>query len=97
LAIQSFGSTLTEKIFTGARDKEVARFPVELIKITQRKLDMVEAASSLKDLAIPPGNQLHRLKDHLSAYYAIRINTQWRIIFKWEENGAHQVEIQDYH
>jgi proteic killer suppression protein len=58
---------------------------------------MIEAAAVLKDLAQPPGNKLHALKSDLQGLHAISINDQWRIVFKWESDGSHQVEIRDYH
>ncbi len=96
MTIQSFGNSLTEKIFLGVRDKEVAKFPHTLLKIAERKLDMIEAAAVLQDLAQPPGNKLHALKNDLQGLHAISINDQWRIVFKWESDGPHQVEIRDY-
>jgi proteic killer suppression protein len=97
MAIQSFKDSLTEKIFLGVKDKEVAKFPQDVLKAAERKLDMVEAAEVLQDLASPPGNKLHALKDDLAGYHSISINDQWRVVFKWETDGAHEVEIQDYH
>ncbi len=66
-------------------------------KIALKKLDMIDYANSLEDLRQPPGNRLERLKGDLHGYYSIRINDQWRIIFRWSENGATEVEIIDYH
>ncbi len=96
MAIQGFGSRLTEKIFLGEMDKEVSRLPSDIIRAAQRKLDMLQAAEVLQDLACPPGNNLHALKDDLVGYHAIRINKQWRIIFVWKADGPCEVEIQDY-
>jgi toxin HigB-1 len=62
-----------------------------------RKLDMVNAASILKDLRIPPGNQLEALSDDRQGQHSIRINDQYRICFVWEGDGAHELEIVDYH
>lgn len=97
MAIQSFGDSKTEKIFLGLRDKEVAKVPPSVLRIAERKLDMLEAAVVLQDLASPPGNRLHALKDKLKGFHAISINDQWRIIFRWEPDGPHNVEICDYH
>jgi len=97
MAIQTFGDSRTEKVFLGVKDKEVAKFPPDLIKIAERKLDMIEAAAALQDLASPPGNKLHALKDDLRGFHAISINDQWRIIFRWENDGPYDVEIRDYH
>ncbi len=97
MPIQSFGDSRTEKIFFGVKDKEVATFPANLIKIAERKLDMIEAAVVLQDLASPPGNRLHALKHELKGFYAVSINDQWRVIFKWETDGPQQVKIHDCH
>ena len=58
---------------------------------------MIEFATVLQDLAVPPGNRLEKLKGDLDGTYSIRINDQWRIIFRWQEDGAHDVQIVDYH
>jgi proteic killer suppression protein len=97
MSIQSFGDIRTEKIFLGVKDKEVATLPFNVIKIAERKLDMIEAAAVLQDLASSPGNRLHALKQELKGFHAISINDQWRVIFKWETDAPHQVEIRDYH
>ena len=97
MTIQSFGDHRTEKIFLGVRDKEVSKFPPDVLKIAERKLDMVEAAAAIQDLASPPANRLEKLKGNLKEFWSIRINDQWRIIFKWLDDGPHEVEITDYH
>ncbi len=58
---------------------------------------MIHAAKDVVDLRIPPGNRLHKLKGDLKDFWAVRINDQWRIIFKWIDNNAHDVQIIDYH
>jgi len=65
--------------------------------IAQRKLDLINAAGALNDLRVPPGNHLEALKGDLTGFHSIRINVQWRIVFRWFENGAEAVQIQDYH
>ena len=65
--------------------------------IVRRKLDILNYASQLKDLEAPPGNRLEALKADLVGFYSIRINEQWRIIFKWTETGPSEVKIIDYH
>jgi toxin HigB-1 len=97
MTIQSFGSKLTEKIFWGTKDREVARFPQDILGIAERKLDMIEAATSIKDLASPPANRLEKLKGSLKNFWSIRINDQWRIVFKWSDDGPRDVQITDYH
>jgi toxin HigB-1 len=95
--IQSFGDQLTEKIFNGVRDKEVSKFPQDVLSTAKRKLDMIEYATALQDLMVPPGNRLEKLKGDLDGCYSIRINDQWRIVFKWQDDAAHDVRIMDYH
>jgi len=62
-----------------------------------RKLRILEAAMSLGDLRVPPGNRLERLRGERAGQYSIRINDQWRICFRWDEGDAYDVEIVDYH
>lgn len=64
--------------------------------IAKRKLDMLHYAIDLKDLLQPPNNRLEALKGDLKGYHSIRINDQWRVIFRWND-GFHQVDIRDYH
>ena len=92
--IISFGSKDTEKIWESER---VKRVPVEIQQIGRRKLRMLNNSQSILDLRIPPSNRLEKLSGKLSEFYSIRINDQWRIIFKWENNHALEVEIIDYH
>ena len=68
-----------------------------LLAIAKRKLNYLAAAVELKDLLIPPGNMLERLKGDLKEYYSIRINEQWRIIFKWKDGNVFDVRVTDYH
>jgi proteic killer suppression protein len=90
--IVSFGSKDTEKIWLGERVKSI---PIEIQKVGRRKLRMLNNAQNLTDLMIPPSNRLEKLQ--WTDFYSIRINDQWRIVFRWEENNAHDVEIMDYH
>lgn len=90
--IVSFGSKNTSKIWNGERVKNL---PYEIQQSARRKLRMINNAQDLFDLRIPPSNHLERLKGTL--FFSIRINIQWRIIFKWEEGRASEVEIIDYH
>jgi len=91
--IQSFGDKQTEALF---RDRFVSDFQ-GFARPAKRKLEAVNAAFRLEDLAIPPSNRLEKLKGGLKAFHAIRINDQWRIIFKWIDGHAHAVSIVDYH
>jgi proteic killer suppression protein len=91
--IRSFGNKATEALF---RDERVRRF-AGIARIAKRKLEAVNAASRLEDLTIPPSNRLEKLKGSLKDHYSIRINDQWRVIFKWIEGEPHDVRIVDYH
>jgi len=90
--IVSFGSKNTEKIWNGER---VKKMPIEIQQIGRRKLRMINNSQNWSDLRIPPSNRLEKLKG--SDFYSIRINDQWRIVFRWIDNNAHDVEIVDYH
>ncbi|NBP70568.1 MAG: plasmid maintenance system killer family protein [Cytophagia bacterium] len=92
--VVSFGSKETQKIWEGERIKGL---PTDLQELARRKLRMLNNSQSLVDLQIPPSNRLEKLKGKLKEYYSIRINDQWRIIFKWEKGNAAEVEIVDYH
>jgi len=92
--IVSFGSKVTKKIWDGERVKD---FPTELQEISRRKLRMLNNSQNLLDLQVPPSNRLEKMKGHLKAYHSIRINDQWRIIFKRDSGNALDVEIIDYH
>jgi len=92
--IVSFGNSETEKIWGGER---VKKLPFEIQKIGRRKLRMLNNSISLMDLQIPPSNRLEKLAGRLKEFYSIRINDQWRIIFKWESGNAFEVKILDYH
>lgn len=92
--INLFGNKQTEKIYQGER---IAKLPLEIQKIGLRKLIMLDQSQDIKDLTIPPSNRLEKLKGNTKAYHSIRINDQWRIVFKWINNSAFDVEIIDYH
>lgn len=94
--IVSFGDSATSDLYHGNRTAKVRALPPEVLKGALRKLDLLHAAARLEDLKVPPGNRLEPLKGSLSGYYSIRVNDQWRIIFKWDQ-GAHEVKFTDYH
>jgi proteic killer suppression protein len=96
--IRSFRDHGTEDVFDGS-DTSAARktCPGVLRAIARRKLDQINRASDLRDLAVPPGNRLERLKGSRSGQQSIRINEQYRVCFRWEDGDAHEVEITDYH
>lgn len=90
----SFGSKETESIWNGTR---VRKMPLDIQNLGRRKLRMLNNSQDLNDLRIPPSNRLEKLTGKLKAFYSIRINKQWRIIFKWSKGNASEVEIIDYH
>lgn len=92
--IRSFGSKETEKIWNGIKS---TKLPGEIQKVARRKLRMINNSIDVNDLRIPPSNRLEMLKGDLSGFYSIRINDQWRIIFKFTNGNAFEVEIVDYH
>ncbi|QCK16836.1 type II toxin-antitoxin system RelE/ParE family toxin [Mangrovivirga cuniculi] len=92
--IKTFGDKETEKVFDGIRSKKL---PEDIQRIGRRKLRMINNSFSINDLKIPPANRLEKLSGDLKDYHSIRINKQWRIIFKWENNDAFYVSIVDYH
>ncbi len=92
--IRSFACKETQKVFEG---KHSRKLPANLQTIMSRKLTMLEAAEELNDLRVPPGNQLEALKGDRKGQHSIRINSQWRICFRWTSGGLTDVEIVDYH
>lgn len=95
--IVNFADRATEDIYHGTDSKAARQIPNTVWRIAARKLDMVNAAHDLRDLKIPPANRLELLKGKLSGFHSIRINDQFRIIFRWDEGNARDVEITDYH
>ena len=91
--ITSFGDKRTERLFRDAVVREIHGFA----RRAKRKLEALHAAARLKDLRFPPSNRLEKLRGDLAEYYSLRINEQWRIIFKWIDNNAQDVAIRDYH
>lgn len=92
--IVSFADRDTEALF---RRERVRRLDPTIQRPALRKLLMLDAATTLDDLRSPPGNRLEALKGNRAGQHSIRINDQWRIVFAWKENGAHEVAIVDYH
>jgi toxin HigB-1 len=95
--IISFGNQATEDIYNGIRSKAARTIPSVVWNVAVRKLDMINAAHELKDLRVPPANRLEILKGKRQGLYSIRVNDQYRITFRWIENGAKEVSIIDYH
>ena len=92
--IESFACAETEKIFRG----QVSRtFPPDIQRTARRKLLQLQAATQLRDMAVPPGNRLEALRGNRSGQHSIRVNDQFRVCFRWTAAGAEDVEIVDYH
>ena len=91
--IRSFKCADTEALAKGER---VRRF-VNIAAVARRKLRQLQIAGRLDDLRVPPGNRLEALKGNRRGQHSIRINDQWRVCFRWDDAGADDVEIVDYH
>jgi proteic killer suppression protein len=92
--IKSFRRKETERLFNRQFS---GRLPLDVQLVARKKLAILDAASYLNDLRIPPGNRLEALKGNRKGQHSIRINEQWRICFKWRDGDAYDVEITDYH
>lgn len=92
--IRSFKGKYAEAVWNGKTPKG---FPADILRATQRKLVMIEAALDINDLRQPPGNRLEALVGDRPGQHSIRINGQWRICFRWVDGAAEDVEIVDYH
>ena len=91
--IRSFGDRRTSALF---EDRFVPGFE-GIARRAKRKLEAVNAATKPDDLRVPPSNRLEKLRGDLEGFYSIRVNDQWRVIFRWEERNAYDVRIVDYH
>jgi proteic killer suppression protein len=91
--IRSFGDQRTADLFD---DDFVSAFQ-DVARRAKRKLESLNAAARLEDLLVPPSNRLEKLRGDLAGYYSIRINDQWRVVFRWHKGDAHDVRIIDYH
>lgn len=91
--IQSFADVETERLFHEEKSRRFAA----ITRAALRKLIQMNRAKDLRDLAVPPGNRLEALKGNLAGFHSIRINDQWRIIFRWTSQGPAEVAIVDYH
>ena len=102
--IKSFGDKATSDLFHGialrgtdVSSSKVRKLPTQILESTTYKLDILNAATSLDDLRSPPGNRLEALRGDYKGFHSIRINAQWRIVFRWQDSSAHDVAIVDYH
>ncbi len=92
--IDSFGDSVTESIYRGLR---VRGLPGDIQERARRKLRMINQARIVEDLQVPLGNRLEQLKGKLAGFWSIRINQQWRVVFRWEDGSKHEVRVIDYH
>jgi len=92
--IVSFGDARTQDVYNGVRAKGL---PPDILRVAFRKLDMLNIAHALNDLRIPPANRLEQLQGNLTGHHSIRINNQWRIVFRWVDGNVEDVRIVDYH
>jgi len=92
--IKSFRDRDTERLF---RRESVRKFGTEVQRVALRKLRMLDAATILEDLRVPPGNRLEKLKGDREGHHSIRVNRQWRVCFRWRSGDAFDVEIVDNH
>lgn len=95
--ISSFGDATTADIHHGSGSKAARRIQPESWSRVQRKLDLLNASTSIEDLRIPPANRLEKLRGDRAGFYSIRVNRQYRIIFKFVNGNCEQVRCTDYH
>jgi proteic killer suppression protein len=95
--IASFGDQATADLYHGTRTRRVRAFPNDFVAGALRKLDMLNAARALLDLRSPPGNRLATLRGQWRGLHSIRVNEQWRIVFRWVDGAAHDVRLLDCH
>jgi proteic killer suppression protein len=96
LAIRSFDNDGVRAFFESGRISARIRWR-QIAPIVLRKLDMLDYAADLRDLRSPPGNRLEAVKGTWIGFFSIRINDQWRIVFRWTEHGPEDVDVVDYH
>ncbi|HNT27424.1 MAG TPA: type II toxin-antitoxin system RelE/ParE family toxin [bacterium] len=92
--IKTFASRETELLFVNGTSR---RLPSDIVRVALRKLDYLNAAATVNDLRVPPGNRLEALRGDRKGRYSIRINDQFRLVFRFESGDAYDVEIVDYH
>ena len=95
--IASFGDQATADLYHGVRSRKARSLPNGIVAVAIRKLDMLNGAHALLDLRSPPGNRLEALRGTWRGFHSIRVNQQWRVVFRWSEGAAHEVQLIDYH
>lgn len=96
MAIQSFADKMTEDFYYTGKSAHKAGW-ANVSDVVKRKLDLLNAAATLKDLKMPPNNKLEALKGSLAGLHSIRVNDQWRVVFEWTDQGPVKVRVIDYH
>lgn len=95
--IRTIADDTTRDIWNGANSKVARRVPRAIWPVIRRKVDQLDAVTELDDLHVPPGNRLHALSGDLAGYHAIRVNDQYRVVFRFEGHDAYEVRGTDYH
>lgn len=95
--IETFGNALAADLFDDKQSRHTRGFPPDLRRTARRKLLYLHDAAELWDLKAPPGNHLEGLKGSWKGFHSIRINNQWRVVFRWEGGNAFKVQVVDYH
>ncbi|MFN2114551.1 MAG: type II toxin-antitoxin system RelE/ParE family toxin [Anaerolineae bacterium] len=95
--IVSFADRATEDLYHNRSTARARRFPADIVGADLLKMDMLNAAAAIRDLRSPPGNRLEALRGRLPGSHSIRVNDQWRLVFRWENSNAHDVRLTDYH
>ena len=95
--IASFGDRATEDLYHGRPTARARRIPRDVADVALVRLDSLNGAASMLDLRSPPGNRLEALKGELTGFHSIRVNDQWRLVFRWEGHDAYDVRLTDYH
>lgn len=95
--IVSFSDEATADLFHGKNTARARRFPPDVQLRAIRKLDLLNAASDINDLRAPPSNRLEKLSGDLAEFWSIRVNDQWRVVFRWNDGSALNVRLVDYH
>jgi toxin HigB-1 len=95
--IRSFRDDATRDIWNGVNSKAARRLPRAIWPVVRRKLDQLDAVAQLEDLTVPPGNRLHALSGDLAGFHAIRVNDQYRLVFRFDGHDACDVRCTDYH
>lgn len=95
--IKSYGDKATSDLYQGSSSSNVRKLSTKILDSAIYKLDILNAATSLDDLRSPPGNRLEALLGDYNRYDSIRVNAQWRIVFRWQDSSAADVAIVDYH